>query len=220
MNKHFAIFDMDGTLIDSMPAWRGLGKNFLLSRGITPPDDLRKIIAPMTLQQSAEYFKTLGVKGKTDAIVKALNSYMRTQYETAIEPRENVAQYLEAIKAAGVRCCVATATDEALARTCLGRLDLLKYFEFIVSCEDIGVGKTSPAVYHAAAERLGAAPADIAVYEDVPYAAETAKQAGYYVVGVYDPSAERHQERLKLTIDEYIADYAAAAVALTGEVSV
>lgn len=218
MNKRFAIFDMDGTLIDSMPAWRGLGRNFLLSRGITPPEDLRKIIAPMTLQQSAEYFKTLGVKGNTAAIVNALNSYMRAQYETVIEPCANVSQYLDAIKATGVRSCVATATDEALARACLERLDLLKYFEFVISCEDIGVGKTSPAVYHAAAARLGAAPTDVAVYEDVPYAAETAKQAGYYVVGVYDPSAEQHQQRLKLTTDEYISDYAVAAAALTGEV--
>ncbi|MDF3003586.1 MAG: haloacid dehalogenase superfamily, subfamily variant 3 with third motif having or [Oscillospiraceae bacterium] len=217
MNKRFAIFDMDGTLIDSMPAWRSLGRNFLLSRGITPPEDLRKIIAPMTLPQSAEYFKTLGVTGTTEEIVDALSGYMRAQYEETIELRENVAQYLNAIKAAGVRCCVATATDEALARICLGRLDLLKYFEFIVSCEDIGVGKTSPAVYHAAAERLGAIPSDIAVYEDIPYAAETAKQAGYYVVGVYDPSSERYQSRLKLTIDEYLEDYAAAAAVLTEE---
>lgn len=208
---------MDGTLIDSMPTWRGLGKNFLVSRGITPPVDLRKIIAPMTLEQSAQYFKTLGVQGETGAIVKALNSYMRTQYETAIRPRQNAARYLDVLKAAGVRCCVATATDETLARTCLKRLDLLKYFEFIVSCEDIGVGKTSPAVYHAAAQRLGAEPTDIAVYEDIPYAAQTAKHAGYYTVGIYDPSSELHQESLKQTVDEYIVDYAVAATALRGE---
>lgn len=220
MNKRFAIFDMDGTLLDSMPVWRGLGKNFLLSQGITPPEDLRKIIAPLTLPQSAGYFQTLGVTGTVEEIVDALNNYMRAQYETAIQPRENAAQYLNALKAAGVRCCVATATDEALARICLTRLGFLQYFEFIVSCEAIGVGKTSPAVYHAAAQRLGAAPADIAVYEDAPYAAETAKQAGYYIVGVYDPSAERHQERLKQTIDEYIEDYAAAAATLAGEVPV
>lgn len=217
MNKSFAIFDMDGTLLDSMPAWRGLGKNFLQSHNITPPSDLRKIIAPMTLVQSAEYFKTLGVTGTAEEIVDALNNYMREQYRTTIAPREHVAQYLEALKMAGVRCCVATATDVALAQLCFERLGLMTYFDFIVSCEDIGIGKTSPAVYHAAAEKLGAAPGDIAVYEDIPYAAQTAKKAGYYVVGVYDPSAEKYQPSLKLTIDEYIEDYAAAAAAFVKE---
>lgn len=220
MNKRFAIFDMDGTLIDSMPVWRGLGASFLSLHGVTPPDDLRKIIAPLTLPQSAEYFQTLGVTGTVDEIVSALNAYMRAQYETTIGLREGVVAYLEALKSAGVRCCIATATNESLAQICLNRLKLLPYFEFIMSCETIGIGKTDPAVYDAAAQRLGAAPADIAVYEDAPYAAETAKQAGYYVIGVHDPSAERHQARLKLTIDEYLTDYAAAAAALIGEVAV
>ena len=211
---------MDGTLIDSMPVWRGLGASFLRENGVTPPDDLRKVIAPLTLPQSAAYFQTLGVTGSVDEIVDALNAYMRAQYETTIGLRENVVRYLEALKATGVRCCVATATDEALARICLNRLGLLAYFEFIVSCETIGAGKTDPAVYDAAARRLGAAPAEIAVYEDAPYAAETAKRAGYYVVGVHDPSAERHQARLKLTVDDYLTDYAAAAAALLGEVAV
>lgn len=217
MNKRFAIFDMDGTLIDSMPAWRDLGKNFLISHNIALPEDLRKVIAPMTMPQCADYFKTLGVAGTNEEIVEALNSYMREQYRTTIEPRECVEQYLEALKSIGVRCCVATATDEGLARICLERLGLLSYFEFIVSCEDIGVGKTSPDIYHAAAEKLGADPCDIAVFEDVPYAAQTAKKAGYYTVGVYDPFSEAHQKRLKLTIDEYIADYNFAADELIGE---
>lgn len=211
MDKRYAIFDMDGTLIDSMPVWRGLGKNFLLSHNITPPDDLRKMIAPLTMPQSAEYFQTLGVAGTVDEIVQALNDYMRAQYQTTIGLRADVEQYLQALQAFGVRCCVATATDEQLARLCLERLGLLGYFEFVASCETIGVGKTEPDIYHFSAERLGAQPCDIAVFEDAPYAAKTAKEAGYYVVGVYDPSAERHQASLKETIDEYITDYAGAA---------
>lgn len=211
MNKRFAIFDMDGTLIDSMPIWRGLGAAFLRAHGVSPPEDLRKALASQTLAQTAEYFKKLGVKGTINGIIDALNDYMRVQYETTIDLREDVLTYLDALKSAGVRCCVATATNQELAQICLERLKIINHFEFIMSCETIGKGKTDPAVYDMAAKRLGAAPADIAVYEDAPYAAETAKRAGYYVIGVYDPSAKHHQQRLRLASDCYLIDYAAAA---------
>lgn len=214
MLKRYAIFDMDGTILDSMPVWRSLGKNFLLANNVTPPEDLRKIIAPLTLPATAEYFQTLGIKGGVEEIVEALNGYMRAQYETTIAPRACVEDYIKALHNRGVRCCVATATDERLAKICLERLNLLHYFEFIVSCETIGIGKTQPDVYFLAAQRLGAEPHEIAVLEDAPYAAETAKQAGFYVIGIHDPSAERHQARLKETIDEYITDFAEAAKAV------
>lgn len=214
MNKRYAIFDMDGTILDSMPVWRGLGKSYLLSHNIIPPSDLRKIIAPLTLSETAGYFQTLGVAGTVEEIVESLNSYMRVQYETTIGPREGIEDYIKALQSLGVRCCVATATNAHLAELCLARLNLLHYFEFIVSCETIGIGKTEPDVYFHAARLLGAQPGEIAVLEDAPYAAETAKQAGFYVIGIYDPCSERHQERLKATIDEYITDYTVAARAV------
>lgn len=207
MDQHYAIFDMDGTLIDSMPVWRNLGKGYLQSKGIRPPEDLRKTIAPMTMLQSAEYFHTLGVFESPPQIMRELDAWMKERYGTDIPARRGVGDYLETLRARGVRCCVATATDPGLARLCLNRLDLLRYFEFVVSCEEIGRTKIAPDIYHLAAGRLGAAPAEIAVYEDAPYAAETAKRAGYYTIGVFDDSPEVSQKRLIAACDEYIRDF-------------
>lgn len=211
MDKRFAIFDMDGTLIDSMPAWKSLGTTFLRECGIEPPSDLRKKVAKMTMLESGEYFNSLGIKGTAQEIAADLNACMERQYRTTIAEREGVKKYLEALKAKNVRCCVATATDLSLAKACLTRLGLMSFFEFAVSCEDIGVTKHQPDIYFEAAKRLGGKPCDIAVYEDVPYAAKTAKDAGFFVVGVFDPACEAPQEQLREYSNEYIKDYTAAA---------
>lgn len=207
MDKRFAIFDMDGTIVDSMPAWRTLGADFLRGRGITPPEDLRKKIAPLTMPETAEYFKTLGVTGTTDEIAGAINAVMRERYLTMVPAKQGVVEYLTALRNFGVRLCVCTATDSKLASACLKRLGLLSHFEFIVSCEDLGVGKTEPTAYHACIERFGCGVSEAAVFEDAPYAAKTAKAAGFYLVGVYDYSPENRHERLEEICDEYIKDY-------------
>lgn len=217
MDKRFCIFDMDGTLVNSMPAWKTLGETFLREHGIEPPRNLREIIAPLTMLESGEYFSTLGVSGTAQEIAAALNECIRRQYRTVIEAQPGVEKYLASLCGRGVRCCVATATDAALANECLLRLGLLRYFEFVASCEDIGVTKRSPDIYFLAAEKLGAAPCDTAVYEDVPYAAKTALEAGFYTVGYYDPACEHPQQQLKELCKEYITDYEAAANELPKE---
>jgi beta-phosphoglucomutase-like phosphatase (HAD superfamily) len=90
---------------------------------------------------------------------------------------------------------------------CLHRLGIYDRFEFILSCETVGVGKNRPDVYYAAAQRLGAAPGEIAVYEDSLYAAQTAAKAGFYVVGVYDQNAQNHWEALTALAAETIRDW-------------
>ena len=150
-----------------------------------------------------------------EQLAAEMNALMHEKYRTTIGPREGVDAYLEALREQGVRMCVATATDSQLAATCLNRLGLMKYFAFVVSCEDTGIGKTSPHIYQLAAARLGAKePGEVAVLEDAPYAAKTARDAGFYAVGVYDPSSERRQQELREIVCEYIADYRTAAAAL------
>ena len=109
--------------------------------------------------------------------------------------------------------CVASATDRHLVSDCLKRLGILPYFEFLISCEEVGRGKDSPRVYEEAARRFGAQPGKIAVYEDALFAARTARQAGFYVVGVYDRGSKdfeqlkqirdgvQHPERIGICLD-------------------
>ena len=110
--------------------------------------------------------------------------------------------------------CVASATAEDLMEACLTRLGVAKYFSFLLSCETVGAGKNRPDVYWESAKRLGAKPAEIAVYEDALYAAETAKSAGFYTVAVRDDSNQLHWESLTALADEVILDWQMAAQTL------
>ena len=90
---------------------------------------------------------------------------------------------------------------------CLTRLEVRGCFEFLLSCETVGAGKRSPLVYHESAKLLGADPAEIAVYEDALYAVQTAKEAGYYVVGVFDESASKNWKTIENLADEIILNW-------------
>lgn len=210
MDKRFAIFDMDGTLVDSMGYWQRLAAEYLEYKGIreVPPAILEQI-KPMTMTESAALFiREFGLSGTAESISAEINAMMDQHYRTDIPLKPGVDKYLQSLSSRGVRMCVASATAEHLMEACLGRLGVLEHFEFLISCERVGVGKTKPDVYHASAERLGAAPAEIAVFEDAIYAAKTAKEAGYYVIGVYDDNAEKQWDELSKLADETIRHWA------------
>ena len=103
--------------------------------------------------------------------------------------------------------CVASATDLKLMEVCLSRLGVAKYFEFLLSCEEVGAGKNHPDVYFEAARRLESRPEDIAVYEDASYAIKTAVEAGFYTIAVHDSSNHNQWEELKTMTKEAIYDY-------------
>lgn len=209
MNKKFAIFDMDGTLIDSMGYWQRLGIEYLTGKGVTGDlTDVLERIKPMTMTESAALFSAeFGLAGTPAELAAEMNGIMETHYRADILLKPGVAGYLAALRADGVRLCVASATAPDLVAACLERLGVLDHFEFLLSCEEVGAGKDKPDVYLAAADRLGAQPGEAAVYEDALYAARTAKEAGFYTVGVYDPSGEAHWDEMTALADEIITDW-------------
>ena len=216
MDKPFAIFDMDGTLVDSMVYWKHLATEFLESKGVQDisPNILERI-KPMTMTESAALFiQEYGLSGTPESVAAEMNTMMDEHYRRDISLKSGVQVYLEALHCRGTVMCVASATAEELMDACLTRLGVAHYFSFLLSCETVGTGKNRPDVYWEAAKRLGTRPEEIAVYEDALYAAKTAKAAGFYTVAVRDDSNQAHWETLTALADENISDWQASAQTL------
>lgn len=203
MDKKFAIFDMDGTIIDSMGFWKDLAAEYLRSRGIHEiPGDVLEQIKPMTMSESAALFKQrFSLSGDVEA---QMNGMMDEHYREDIPLKPGVLEYLQSLHQKGVRMCVASATAEHLMESCLTRLGVRPYFEFLLSCETVGENKHSPRIFHEAARQLGAVPGRIAIYEDALYAVRTAKTAGFYVAGVYDEASAGSWQSITEIADEII----------------
>ena len=204
MDRKFAIFDMDGTLVDSMAYWCGLGREYLRGQGLDGPT-ARQVedMKTMTMEESSAYIaQAYGLSFTPQQIAADMTQRMVRHYRTDVPLKPGVAAYLDKLKADGVRCCVASATDTPLIRDCLTRLGVADRFEFMLSCSDVGAGKSSPLVYLTAARMLGAEPRQVAVFEDALRAVHTARDAGFYVVGVYDAATKGQWPQVAALSDE------------------
>lgn len=209
MNKKFAIFDMDGTLINSMDYWCNLGREYLYKYGITENiEDILEEVGTKTMSQGSKLFADNfdGLPGVPE-IISELRTMIADHYKKDVVTKPGVIEYLEALHNQGVRMCLASATDVNLVVLVMKRLGIDKYFEFMLSCEEIGKGKDEPDIYLEAVRRLGCKPEEAAVYEDVFYSANTAKKAGFYTIAVADVNATKEWDSLTAIADEIIIDW-------------
>lgn len=209
MEKQFAIFDMDGTLVDSMKYWHNLGHEFLESKGVQGNlnEVLERTKAMTMIETGALFIREFGLSGTPESVAAEINAVMEDHYKHDVELKPGVKAYLEQLRRSGVRMCVASATAEDLVRVCLTRLGVVDYFEFLLSCETVGTGKNRPDVYFAAAERLGATVENTLVCEDAWYAVRTAKQAGFHVVAIYDDNSKARWDEIRNLADEAITEW-------------
>lgn len=210
MEQRFAIFDMDGTLVDSMLYWHNLGQEYLESKGVT--GDLNEVLErskPMTMVESGALFiQEFGLDGTPESVAAEINAVMEGHYRNDVQLKEGAKAYLEQLRRKGIKLCVASATAEDLVSLCLTRLGVRDYFEFFLSCETVGTGKNRPDVYFAAAERLGAAVENTVVYEDAWYAVRTAKNAGFRVVAIFDYNSRARWDEIRELADTPIESWA------------
>lgn len=204
----YAIFDMDGTLINSMPYWHNLGKNYLISKGITPQSDLNQVIKDMTLKESAEYFQSYyHVNETVTNIMKQVNQMIAKYYECDIQLKNGVKEYLQYLKDRHVKMCIATTSSKELAELVCKRLKIFEFFTDIISSDQIGSGKDKPDIYEFCLKQLNAKKENTVVYEDAKYAIHTLVENHFNCIAVYDESQKKITEELKFKCVDYIQSF-------------
>lgn len=203
-----AIFDIDGTLIDSMPIWDQLGMRYLRSVGRTPDEDLSRILFPMTLEEGVHYIReTYRLSETEEEIRNGLMAELDHFYLKEVPLKKGAKETVEKLAAADVPMVLATIGDKKLGSAALERLGIKKFFEDFFNCDDYGTTKRESTIYRVCARYLGLRPEEIAVFEDVLPAVRAAKRAGFYTIAVHDKASDSDQEALKAEADLYIASF-------------
>lgn len=186
-----AIFDIDGTLLDSMSIWDTIGESYLRSIGYEPKENLNERFKNMSLHQAACYYiDKYNVTLSIEEIMNGVNTMLESYYAYKVEMKPHAADFLAKLHKKGVKMCIATATDKQLVEAALKRCGVLNYFHDIFTCKDVGHGKDEPFIYRKAMQSIGTEKAETIIFEDALYAVKTAKRDSFTVAAVYD----RHEK--------------------------
>ena len=203
-----AIFDLDGTILDSMFIWSEIGYKFLEKKNIHLPAGADEQFTTMSLMEAAEYYiKHFDNTATIEGIVADINSLVEDFYFNEVLKKPGIEEFLEFLKNRGVKMCVATATDKYMVEKALERNGLLYYFSEIYTCNGVGAGKNSSLIYDISLEHLGTTKEETFVFEDALYAIETANKAGYNIVGIKDVSEKAAPEVIKGYCNYFINNY-------------
>ena len=205
-----AIFDMDGTLVDSLMIWDVLwekfGQRFLGVSGFRPSAEADRTVRTMRLEDVTVYIHELYGMGKDGAeVFSVAEKLLEDFYRNDVKVKKGVIPFLDACRRAKIPLCVASGTSHGWLETALTVTGLAPYCDHVLSCDDVGVGKDRPDIYELALKKLGTPREATWVFEDSLLAIETAKSAGLRTVGVYDRYNYGH-DRMAQISDLYLGE--------------
>ncbi len=207
-SKYKAIaFDMDGTLIDSMYAWRGVFREFIRNHGFTMPDEIVGVPEYPVGWAAKLLEDQLGDMTVAEAI-EEMYRLVDAHYATDTCARPGAMELVKRLKEEGYTLAVATATPLRYANTALKRLGFDGLFDLVVSDEELGAGKGETVFFTRLADMLHVKPEEILMFEDAYYSIRTAKEAGLGVCAIEDYYAWRERDQIRALADRYISCYA------------
>ena len=203
------IFDIDGTLVDSMGVWYDIDVEYFKLLGIPMPSTIQKDIEGMSFTETAIYFKeTFDIREKTiDDIKFDWISMAHEKYLYEIKAKPGAREFIRFLKEKGIKTGCATSNDRNLALAALKPHGWLEKMDSVRTACEVNAGKPAPDIYLKVAEDLGVKPENCLVFEDIPNGMRAGKAAGMTVIGVEDENAKKHKEEIDAICDYFIKDY-------------
>lgn len=206
--QNIYIFDLDGTLVDSMPTGVGIVLGFLDKKGISYPGDIVTTLTPLGYKGSAKYIADhLSEDYDVDSIYNYFKEQTLRAYGETIPLKPHVKETLEALKERGCRLNVLTASPQLLTDLCMKRLGIYDLFDNVWSIDAFGMTKADENIYKEAARRIGVPPQECIMADDNLNVLKTAKRVGMGTVGVYDDSSKDVMEEMCQVADKYVVDF-------------
>ncbi len=203
-----AIFDLDGTLLDSMWVWRQIDRDFLARRGLTVPEDYMEKITALCFRDAAAYtIERFGLQEKPEALIAEWMEMAKEAYAKKVSVKPGVKEYLRQLQKRGIRIAAATSGDPALFIPCLKNNGIYDYFEALATVAEVKRGKDFPDVYELAAERLGLLPEECMVFEDIYTGILGASKGGFSTTGILDQESSFDWEKIRKSADHVIISF-------------
>lgn len=202
------IFDLDGTLIDSMDVWNQVDIEFFKRRSMEVPEGYKKVISKMPFTAIAEYTKEkYSIKESAEEIIEEWHTIALAEYKYNVKLKDGAKEFIEKCKENGLKCTYATASADILCDTVLKANNVYEYFDSKAYVYEVDKDKSEPDVYLLAAERLNLNPQECIVFEDIIEGVKSAKKGGFTVCGVYDDSSAKDEKEIREIADYYIKSF-------------
>ncbi len=202
------IFDLDGTLLDSMHIWHDVDEEFFRRRNLKVTREYVEIIKNMHLKAAAVYTKEkYNIKEDVDEIVDEWLDLCAQGYLNNVDLKPGVYEYLKSLYDNGIKMAFATASEKVVCEGVLKKHGIFDFFDSFAYVSEINIGKTEPDIYLLAAQRIGISAEECVVFEDIIEGIRGAKKGGFIVCGVYDKSSENDTEEIKANADYYIKSF-------------
>ncbi len=203
-----AIFDLDGTLLDSMHIWHDVDEEFFRRRGLKVSSEYVQIIKNMHLKAAAVYTKEkYNIKESVDEIVDEWLELCAQGYLNNVDLKPGAYEYLKSLHKNNIKLAFATASEKVVCEDTLKKHGIFDLFDSYAYVSEINIGKSEPDIYLLAAERIGLKAEDCIVFEDIIEGVKSAKKGGFAVCGVYDKSSEKDIDVIKENADYYIKSF-------------